>query len=121
MPDEIAQEDIYGEDYPLITKTINYILAAADCPKRFHTYLYCLIAIADKQIEFEASDSDVSRHARRIGDNVNKETTKGWARDNRRALMKWQDVNSSCKCNWFLVEEYLIRRLEAQRFARAIV
>jgi hypothetical protein len=91
MSDSNAKEGKYGEGYSLITETINYILLAADCPQKFRTYIDCLIGIGNEKIKFDASDSEVARQAKGIGANVGKGASKGWARDRRRDLMKWQE------------------------------
>lgn len=92
MP-EGKEKEKYGEDYSYVTDAINYILIAAECPQKFHNYIYCLIGIADGRPEFEASDSEVASRARGNIAKGYRNATKGWARDKRRDFVKWQDEN----------------------------
>lgn len=79
------------EEYAYTTAAINNIFVMAGCPNKFRQYIDCLIGLADKAIKFEASDKQVSTFARGRAAGGTIHAEKGWAKEKRTDLMKWQD------------------------------
>jgi hypothetical protein len=79
------------EDYAYTTAAINHLLVKANCPDKFRPYIFSLIGLANKTIEFEASDKQIATFARGRVEGGNVHADKGWARDKRRELVTWQD------------------------------
>lgn len=101
MPDS-NEKGNFDEDFSFTTEAINQILVEANCPNKFRQYIDCLVGVANRKFEFEASDSELAKRARgRIG-GTNKHADKGWARDKRRDLLDWQDEGNLKLIDFFL-------------------
>jgi hypothetical protein len=83
--------DINDEDYPLITAAITQIFIQANCPDSHRQFIFCLIGMANKSIQLDASDNRIASYARGNIKSGNVHADRGWARDKRRALVEWQD------------------------------
>jgi hypothetical protein len=83
-----------SKDFSFTTEAINQILVEANCPNKFRQYIDCLVGVANKSFEFEASDLDIAKRARGRIDGTTKHADKGWARDKRRDLLEWQAMGN---------------------------
>lgn len=90
---EMDEKDLRAEEHSYATDATSYILLAAGCPTKFRTFIDCLIGIADGNVEFEASDQEIAARAKGNKNSSSKSASKGWARDRRRDLNKWQKEN----------------------------
>jgi hypothetical protein len=81
------------EEFAYTTEAVTAILSAADFPKTLRDYIDCLIGIAGKDVEFDATDLQIEKRRKSIKSSGVKGKKEYWARDRRRSLLKWQREN----------------------------
>ncbi|HZT61366.1 MAG TPA: hypothetical protein VFA21_22355 [Pyrinomonadaceae bacterium] len=87
----INDKDKLDDEYTYRIAAISQIFVKANCPDKFHKYIFCLVAVADQDYVFQASDATVATHARGKIEGGGTHADKGWARDKRRELSDWQN------------------------------